>query len=113
MTTKFKLGKIIRKLGMIFLPILKKTKRAWQEARDAASVAMFYAMGLSQLEREEGYDPYQKSAMLTIPEIRLMPTAYAKENRKLNTKEEVFSKYTKMDIVKDILIGTVSGNGYN
>ena len=83
--------------------LLKKTKRAWQEARDAASVAMFYAMGLSQLEREEGYDPYQKSAMLTIPEIRLMPTAYAKENRKLNTKEEVFSKYTKMDIVKDIL----------
>lgn len=83
--------------------LLKKSKKAWQDARDAASVAMFYAIGLSQLEREEGYDPYQKSAMLAVLEIRLMPTAYAKENKKLNTKEEVFAKYTKMDIVKDIL----------
>lgn len=85
--------------------LLKKTKKAWQEARDASSVAMFYAMGLSQLAREEGYDPYQKTAMLTVPEIHLMPTAYAKEKGKLNTKEEVYSKIHgsyKVGIKKEI-----------
>ena len=83
--------------------LLQKSKKAWKSARDAASVAMFYAMGLSRMEREKGYDPYQKTAMLTVPEIRLMPTAYAKEEKKLNTKEEVFAKYSKMTIVKDML----------
>ena len=85
--------------------LLKKTKKAWQEARNAASVATFYAMGLSQLERTEGYDPYQKTAMLRVPEIRLMPTAYAKEKGKLNTKEEVYSKIHgsyKVGIKKEI-----------
>ena len=85
--------------------LLKKAKAAWKSARDSASVAMFYAMGLSQLERTEGYDPYQKSkAMLTVPEIHLMPTVYAKEN-KLNTKEEVYSNIHgsyKVGIKKEI-----------
>ncbi len=83
--------------------LLQKAKMAWKSARDAASVAAFYAIGLSQMERTKGYDPYQKTAMLTVPEIHLMPVAYAKEDKKLNTKEEVFSKYSKMTIVKDIL----------
>ena len=86
--------------------LLKKAKAAWKSARDSASVAMFYAMGLSQLERTEGYDPYQKSkAMLTVPEIHLMPVAYAevsKVKRVNNTKEEVFSKYSAKEIQEDL-----------
>ncbi len=82
--------------------LLKKTKKAWQSARDSASVATFYAICLSKLERTKGYDPYQKTAMLTVPEVRLMPTVYAKENRKLNTKVEVFSKYNASEIREDI-----------
>ncbi len=86
--------------------LLKRAKKAWKDARDSASVAMFYAMGLSQLERTEGYDPYQKSkALLIVPEIHLMPVAYAKENKKLNTKEEVYSKIHgsyKVGIKKEI-----------
>lgn len=63
--------------------LVKKMKAAWKSARDSASVATFYALGLSQLERTEGYNPYQKkTAMLTVAEIHLMPTAYAKEDKK-------------------------------
>ncbi len=84
--------------------LLKKTKEAWKSARDAASVATFYAMALSQLERTEGYNPYQnpKTAMLTVPEIHLMPVAYAKEDKKYNSKEEVFSKYSPQLIRNDL-----------
>lgn len=82
--------------------LLKKAKKAWQSARDSASVATFYAICLSKLERTKGYDPYQKTALLTVPEIRLMPTVYAKEKGKLNTKVEVFSKYNASEIREDI-----------
>ena len=63
--------------------LLKKMKAAWKSAQESASVATLYALGLSQLERTEGYNPYQKkTAMLTLPEIRLVPTVYAEEKSK-------------------------------
>jgi hypothetical protein len=40
--------------------------------------------------------------MLTVPEIRLMPTAYAKDKGKLNSKVEVFSKYNASEIRDDL-----------
>lgn len=83
--------------------LLKKTQSAWKSARDTASVASFYAIGLSRLERTEGWSGYKETAALN--EFNLMKSAYAaeseKEKKKKKTDYATLNYKSKDDVLRE------------
>ena len=86
-----------------FAALARKMKTSWQSAKDAASLALFYDIKLSEMSRRTDYKRY---AMADTGSSVFVKTAYAAKKSKeevynsAKTKEEIYATHSKSDIKK-------------